>query len=321
MSDLTALPLHEALRSCFVQLEQNAIRGCMGGRPWGFASLDRLTGGLYGGDLTVIAGATGVGKTSFLLSACMNVATPPELPCEPPKDAAADEAALSALAPPFPVLICSLEQNTVPLGLRLLCGEARVSIARARQEQLTNTDWEKMTPVAGFLSGLPIWLETSSHLSLEQVRAQLIALLEGEPAESPKVSPRGLVVLDYIQLLAGRANAPNRDQQLAEVTRGLKTLAKDFDVAVVAVSQLNRRSDWRGDGSFGLSDLRDTGALGQDADNVFMLSASATEDEPVTKLRLDVVKQRQGPTGSLWFGFQRECGRVDELPQGTLPQG
>jgi replicative DNA helicase len=303
MSDLTAQPLQEAIRSWLVQSEGKIRRGDLGGRPWGFASLDRLTGGLHGGDLTVLAGPTGVGKTSFLLSACVNVATPRE-----PEDPAD-----SVLDPPFPVLICSLEQNTPALGLRLLCGEARVSLARARQGLLTRADWERMAHGGAFLSGLPIWLETSSHLSLEQMRAQVAALLEREPTEPPR-SPRGLVVLDSLQLLAGRPGAPNRDQQLAEVTRGLKALAKDAEVAVVAVSQINHRSDWRGDGSLGRSDLRTTGALGQDADNVLLLSAPAAEEEPVTELRLDVVKQRQGPPGSLWLGFDRESGRVEDRP-------
>src|SRR5262249_50973055 len=205
-----------------------------------------------------------------------------------------------------PVLIFSLEMSAAQLVQRLLCAEARVDSRSVRTGFLQSPDWRRLTDAAGRLSEAPLYIDDSANLSVLEIRAKARRLKHEHGLE--------LVVIDYLQLMQGRFRSENRQQEIAEISRSLKALAKDLDVPVVALSQLSRAVEARGDGAPRLSDLRESGALEQDADLIMFLARKegAPEEEPGT-VDLVIGKHRNGPTGKVELVFKREYTRFENL--------
>jgi len=248
------------------------------GVPTGFTKLDELTSGLQPSDLIIIAGRPSMGKTALAL----------------------DIAAHAAVEGGTPSAIFSLEMAKEQLALRMLCSEAKVDAHRLRGGFLSESDWPKLTRAAGSLSEAPIFIDDTPGLSALEMRAKSRRL----KAEHNL----GLVVVDYLQLMRGRAHSDTREQEISDISRSLKALAKELNVPVMALSQLNRRVEERGDRRPQLSDLRESGAIEQDADVIIFLYRdevyNKSEDNPNKgKAEIIIGKQRNGPTDKFELTF------------------
>jgi replicative DNA helicase len=258
------------------------------GLPSGFDRLDRMTAGMHPGDLIIVAGRPGMGKTAFAINLGVN--------------ACASRGTC--------VGIFSLEMPKEQLAKRLLCSEARVDGSRMRTGSLSREDWPKLASAAGFLSELPFFIDDTPGLTLMELRAKCRRL----QAESGL----GLVVIDYLQLMRSGTRNDSREQEISEISRSLKGLAKELGIPVIALSQLNRGVESRGvkDKRPQLSDLRESGAIEQDADTILFIY----RDEVYNKETLDrgvaeiiIGKQRAGPTGTVRCRFFSEYTRFDNL--------
>jgi replicative DNA helicase len=263
------------------------------GVPTGFRELDRLTAGLQKSDFVIIAGRPSMGKTAFALNVAQEV----------------------AVTDSRPVLIFSLEMAKEQLVQRLLCAEARVDSHRVRTGYLEAADWKRIGVAAGRLADAPLFIDDTANLSVLEARAKARRIRAEHGLE--------LVVIDYLQLMQGRWRAENRQQEISEISRSLKALAKELEVPVVALSQLSRALEARGgDASPRLSDLRESGALEQDADViVFLHRPGLYKENPsdAEKNLTDVIigKQRNGPTDKLQLVFKPEYTRFEDLsPRG-----
>jgi replicative DNA helicase len=263
------------------------------GVPTGFAKFDELTAGLQKSDLIVVAGRPSMGKTSF----CLNVA----------QHAAVHEHT--------PVAIFSLEMSKEQLVQRMLCSVAKVDSHRLRTGFLSDADWPKLTRGAGVLSEAPIFIDDTPGISLLEMRAKARRLLSD--------AGLGLVIIDYLQLISGRGRVESRQQEISEISRSLKAMAKELSVPVVALSQLSRAVESRTPPRPQLSDLRESGAIEQDADVVAFLYRPAfyrvrkgdegeePEDNDNTT-EVIIGKQRNGPTGTVYLAFRREYTLFEE---------
>jgi replicative DNA helicase len=210
----------------------------------------------------------------------------------------------------IPVAVFSLEMSKEQLSLRMLCSEARIDSSRLRGGFFSMEDWHRLTDAAGILSESPIYIDDSASLSAMDIRAK---------ARRLKMEKNiGLVVIDYLQLMQGRAGAERRDIEISEISRSLKALAKELDLPVLALSQLNRMLEQRNDKRPRLSDLRESGALEQDADVVAFIYRDEVynkeEDNPnkgVAEILLS--KQRNGPTGDIFLTFLNSYTRFEDL--------
>lgn len=290
------LPLKSILKDAFEQVERLYDRKTqVTGVPTGFADLDMRTAGLQPSELIVIAGRPSMGKTSFALNIARN--------------AAIDEQ--------IPVGIFSLEMSKEQVVQRMLSSEAEVDSNRIRTGYLRETDWPKLTNAAGRLSEAPIFIDDSAAITLIELRAKSRRLKAEQNV--------GLVVIDYLQLISGRLRSENRQQEVSEICRGLKAMAKELKVPVVALSQLARRTEEREEGRPQLSDLRESGAIEQDSDVVVFLyrpgyyrarrggKEGAIDPERDTKTEVIIAKQRNGPTGTVEMAFIREYVKFGAL--------
>ncbi|HPB99483.1 MAG TPA: replicative DNA helicase, partial [Polyangiaceae bacterium] len=309
----TVMSLRDVIQVTFTRITDSLRRGSrITGTPTGFTRLDKLTGGLNEGDLTIVAARPGMGKTSLVLNMAVNVALPKEVRSE---DAEGGEE--YRLEQGAGVAIFSLEMPREQLATRLLCSEGRVDVSKVRQGGLQRDDWSRLTKAAGELSKLPIWIDDTSDLSVLELRAKVrrIQSMQGDRGKL------GLVMIDYLQLMSGNPKASSREQQISEISRNLKKLAKDLSVPVIALSQLNRAVETRGtkDKRPQLSDLRESGAIEQDADTIVFIYRDDyynPEDPSVAGLaELIVAKQRNGPTGRIKVRFTKSCTRFDNLAE------
>jgi replicative DNA helicase len=248
------------------------------GVPTGFTKLDDLTSGLQPSDLIIVAGRPSMGKTALALNITQH----------------------AAIEGGIPSAIFSLEMAKEQLALRLLCSEAKVDAHRLRGGFLSETDWPKLTRAAGSLSEAPIFIDDTPGLTVLEMRAKSRRL----KAEHNL----GLVVVDYLQLMRGRANSETREQEISDISRSLKALAKELRLPVIALSQLNRKVEDRGDRRPQLADLRESGAIEQDADVIIFLYRdevyNRSEDNPHKgKAEIIVGKQRNGPTDKFELAF------------------
>jgi replicative DNA helicase len=312
-SSLTSLKT--AIHGAFGILSEAAKRGGgISGMATGFHDLDKKTSGLHAGDLYVVAARPGMGKTSFVLNLAAQLAEPRREAGE----AATQEAFGTG------VVFFSLEMPREQLASRLLASEARVDVSKIRSGQMGKDDWIKLTEAASKLGHLPLWLDDTPAISLLDVRARvrrLQAEIERRSADAPKASKLGLIVIDYLQLMSGRPGVQSREQEISELSRGLKQLAKEMGVAVIALSQLNRSVETRTANNKRpqLSDLRESGAIEQDADMIAFIyrddyynKESADQD----KAEVIIAKQRNGPTDTIFLHFNKACTRFENLAPG-----
>jgi replicative DNA helicase len=322
--DIARVPAHstmisakDAIHRAFNILTETKNRGGgVTGIETGFRELDRMCSGLHPGDLYIVAGRPGMGKTSFVLNLAVNVASPRGAHRENPGDFEAP-----VEEPGHGVLFCSLEMPKEQLAARLLAAEARVDMAGIRSAQLQREDWSKLTSAAAELSKLPLWIDDTPALTLLDLRAK-IRRLQAEIGRGDAHVPArklGLVAIDYLQLMQGRRDAGSREQEISELSRGLKQLAKEMSVPVLALSQLNRAVETRTtkDKRPQLSDLRESGAIEQDADAIMFIYRDFYYFKENADKRhiaeIIVAKQRNGPTGSFETRFTEAYTRFDNL--------
>ena len=262
--------LLDVMKKSFKALTEAMQRGDrITGTASGFERYDRLTAGLHPGDLTIVAARPGMGKTSFVLNVATNVASPKS------RESAADPTQRWE-DQGVGVAVFSLEMPREQIANRMVCSEGKVDVGKLRQGFLSPQDWSRLTQAASYLGSLPIWIDDSSSLSILELRAKVRRLqseYDRTDDTGKKVRRIGLVVVDYLQLMKGREGAQSREQEISEISRGLKALAKELYLPVIALSQLNRAVETRSDKSKRpqLSDLRESGAIEQDADNIVFI--------------------------------------------------
>ncbi|MGK4002298.1 replicative DNA helicase [Sorangium sp. So ce1036] len=322
----TTQPLAQVLKAAFEQITAAAERGDrITGISTGYEKLDAKTAGLHDGDLTIVAARPGMGKTSFVLNLAVNVASPRTVSSPGPDEAGHG---VERHEPGFGAAVFSLEMPREQLATRMVCSEGRVDVGKLRQGFLQPDDWRRLTEAASFLSTLPIWIDDTPAISLLELRAKvrrIQAEYDRPPGDGSSGRRVGLVVIDYLQLMKGRDGVSSREQEISEISRGLKQLAKELKVAVIALSQLNRAVETRTtkDKRPQLSDLRESGAIEQDADNIIFIyrdeyyNAETTNQKGIAELI--VAKQRNGPTGKVLTRFTSSCTRFDNLAPGDYP--
>jgi replicative DNA helicase len=290
-------PIKAVLKSTFEDIERLYSRkGHVTGTPTGFADLDNLTGGLQPSDLIIIAGRPSMGKTSFALSMAMH----------------------AAMEERIPTAVFSLEMSVSHVVQRMLCAEARVEAYRLRTGRLGDKDWPKLTTAAGRLSEAPIYIDDSPSMTVLEVRAK---------ARRVRVEHRiGLMIIDYLQLLKGGGRYESRQQEMTEICRSLKSLAKELEIPVVALSQLSRAVEARDNKRPQLADLRESGAIEQDADLVAFIyrpgyykALQSPEEKENYEAEMIVAKQRNGPTDTIPLTFRREYMRFEDAEVTRTP--
>lgn len=256
------------------------------GLPTGFDDLDAMTAGLHNGELIVIAGRPSMGKSA--LATCI--------------------AEYIGVQEQKPVAIFSLEMSKEQLVQRMLCSHARVELQKARSGFLSQADWPKLVTAAGKLAEAPIYIDDTAGISALELRAKARRLKARHNIE--------LIIVDYLQLMSSSTRIENRQQEISEISRSLKTLSKELNVPLIAISQLSRAPEKRESYRPRLSDLRESGAIEQDADVVMLLFREEYYNPKETNRGLAeiiVAKQRNGPVGSQSLLFLSEYTRFENL--------
>jgi replicative DNA helicase len=262
------------------------------GLPTGFLDLDLQLTGLHSGELLILAARPGLGKTSLGMNIAMHV----------------------GLKEQKGVGIFSLEMPADQLLMRLLASAARVDMKKLRGGRLTPRDQEKFQEVAGELFNAPLYIDDSGTLSPFELRAKARRLKQKDPR-------LGLIVVDYLQLMHQKGRVESRQLEVAEISRSLKSLAKELDLPILALSQLNRKIEDRKGGKPMLSDLRESGAIEQDADVVMFIHRDDDQDDSsvdrsALPVELIIAKQRNGPIGSIDLVFLSEYTRFESRAKG-----
>jgi replicative DNA helicase len=305
--------LLDVMKKSFKRLNDAVARGDrITGVPTGFDRYDKLTSGLHEGDLSIVAARPGMGKTSFVLNVAANVASPKGREVEGDPNQRWEEGGVGCV-------VFSLEMPREQLANRMVCSEARVDVSKMRTGYLSPQDWSKLTQAASFLGSLPIWIDDSPGLSIIELRAKvrrLQAEFDTRDEEGRKIKKIGCVIIDYLQLMKGRDGVASREQEISEISRGLKGLAKELEVPVIALSQLNRAVETRSEKSKRplISDLRESGAIEQDADNIIFIYRDDSAEPNISELI--IAKQRNGPTGTAKVRFDKQWTRFDNLAEG-----
>jgi replicative DNA helicase len=261
----------------------------------GFKGLDRLTTGLQRSDLIIVAGRPSTGKTTLAL----NVAS-----------------SLAIMEPQVPVGIFSLEMSAEQLAQRFLCMLARVDSHRLRLGELNDREWEVLTSMVGALTEAPIYIDDSGFLNAMDLRTKARRLQARANI--------GLLVVDYLQLIQGRRGGENRVQEISDISRSLKALARELNIPVIAISQLSRAVEQRENHRPMLSDLRESGALEQDADLVmFVYRDEMYDEDSPRKGEADIIvaKHRNGPTGTIPLRFLNQYFAFEDLPESQSTNG
>ena len=290
--------IKEVLWPTFEHIEKlQESQGGISGIATGFKDLDRMTTGLQAGDLAIVAGRPSMGKTSWALNVAQN----------------------AAIEHGVPVAIFSLEMSKEQLVQRFLCAEGRVDAQKLRRGRLAGDEYQRLARAAAHLNAAPIWIDDSATGNVLEMKAKSRRLKAD--------AELGLIVVDYIQLMSGSTRTDSRVQEVSEISRGLKALARELDVPVIALSQLSRAPEQRTDRRPQLSDLRESGALEQDADLVMFLYRPEYYYGPTDKdgksleggAELIVAKQRNGPTGTLDLFFHKAYTRFDSVSRAPEP--
>lgn len=277
---LGQLRLKEIMIDAFEYIERLYASGeRVTGVPTGFERLNNLTAGFQPSDLIILAARPSVGKTTMALNFVRT----------------------AAIFHQAPVLYFSLEQTALQLALRMLSGEARIDGNLLRTGKLARDHWPRLAQASGRLGSAPVYIDDTPNLSALEVRTRARRL-------KAEVDLK-LVVVDYMQLMHGGARAENRQQEMSEISRLLKALGREISVPIIALSQLRRAVEQREDQKPQLSDLRESGAIEQDADVVmFIYQDPKSKEAGESKVELIVAKQRNGPTGSVDLFFQKNIG-------------
>jgi len=277
----------EIVKESFRTIDQlSQSKDVVTGLPTGFVDIDEMTSGLQKGDLVIVAGRPAMGKTSFCLNVAQHV----------------------ALRVGETAGIFSLEMSRAQLALRMLCSDARIDAHRLRTGKLTEKDWARLAKAYTDLSQARIYIDDSATITPLEMRAKCRRL----KAEHNL----GLVMVDYLQLVTSGGRVENRQQELSAISRSMKGLAKELDVPVIALSQLSRAPEARTDKRPQLSDLRESGAIEQDADIVMFIYREEeykATDENQGIAEIIVGKQRNGPTGNRRLAFIKEFTRFENL--------
>lgn len=281
------VPLKEVVNEAFDRITELYHRDeHVTGIPSGFVDLDVLTAGFQPSDFIVVAARPGMGKTSFCLNVAQYVGVEREIP----------------------VAIFSLEMSKDQVAQRMLCSEARIDAGRVRKGFLAERDWPQLAHAAGKLAEAPIFIDDTPSISVLELRAKARRL----KAEKSL----GLVIIDYLQLMKGYGRSENRQQEISEISRSLKAMARELNVPVIAVSQLSRAVEQRSPKRPQLSDLRESGAIEQDADLVILIYREDYYNPNTPKKNIAeiiVAKQRNGPMGKVELLFQRDFARFENL--------
>jgi len=284
-SDTQAVPLKEMLTHSIETIERLYQRKeLVTGLPTGLHDLDVLTAGLQPSDLIIVAGRPSMGKSALATCIAEHV----------------------GLVERVPVVVFSLEMSKEQLVHRMLCAHARVDVHKARTGFLAQSDWPRLTHAAGELAEAPIFIDDSPNLTALELRAKARRLKSQHQI--------GLIIVDYLQMMRGSFRAENRQQEISEISKSLKALAKELNVPVLAVSQLSRAPEQREDRRPQLSDLRESGSIEQDADVVLLLFREEVyrpNEENRGKAELIVAKQRNGPVDVVPLAFLREFTRFE----------
>lgn len=265
-------------------------KGALTGIPTGFTEIDEMTSGLQKSDLVIVAARPSMGKTSF----CLNIATH------------------LAIKENVPVAIFSLETSSEQLILRMLCSQAHVNAHDLKRGFLKDSDWPKLTTAAGGLAQAPIYINDTPGMNVFEMRSEARQLAKKE-------KNLGLIIVDYLQLMQGKGKRENRQQEISEISRSLKALAREIKVPLIALSQLSRAVESRKPPRPILSDLRESGAIEQDADvvmfiyrpNVYVKKVNEFDEKDKTA-EIIISKQRNGPTGTKKLIFNDEYTRFEE---------
>ena len=286
-------PIKDVVKDSFKILERlYEKKELVTGVPSGFKELDRLTAGFQPSDLIIVAGRPSMGKTAF----CLNIAQ------------------YAAIQKKIPIAIFSLEMSKEQLGIRMLCSEAHVEGTKLRSGFLSESDWPRLTIAAGNLSDASIYIDDTAALTILELRAKARRL-------KTEQGGLGMVIIDYLQLMKGRTRVESRQQEISEISRSLKALSKELSIPVIAVSQLSRKTEERTGNRPQLSDLRESGAIEQDADLILFIYRdeiyNRSEDNPNKgKAEIIIGKQRNGPTGKVDLAFLDKFTTFKELYKG-----
>lgn len=282
-------PIGKIIKERFENLEklyENKDR--VSGLPSPFDELDSYTSGFQNSELVIVAGRPSMGKTSFALNIAQHL----------------------AIKEKMPVGVFSLEMSAEQLVMRLLCSEARIDSHKLRMGYVKSSEFAELAIVAGYLSEAPLYIDDTPGISMMELRAKSRRLKAETNA--------GCIFIDYLQLVTSSERFENRQQQISAISRGLKNLSKELEVPVIVLSQLSRAVESRGgDRRPVLSDLRESGAIEQDADTVLMLYRpefyEGEDSEHAGIAEVIIAKQRNGPTGTVKLAFMKEYTRFERL--------
>ena len=284
----------EALEATMREIDANSNRpDGVYGVPTDFIELDELTGGLHGGQMIVIAARPGVGKSTLAL----------------------DIARSAAIHHHMATVFFSLEMSRTELAMRVLSAEGKISMGRLKKGDLDTEGWTNLATLQGRIDSAPLFIDDSPNMTLMEIRAKCRRLKQRNDLK--------LVVLDYLQLMSSGKKVESRQQEVSEFSRSLKLLAKELDVPVIALSQLNRGSEQRTDKRPMVSDLRESGSIEQDADIVILLHREDMynpESDRVGEADMIIAKHRGGPTRTIPLAFSGKYSRFNNMANEAPPQ-
>ena len=281
----------QLLNDIFYELKQKFLKPALPGLVSGFYNLDLVTQGFQKSDLIIIAGRPSMGKTALSLNITLNVIKSLKLP----------------------VVFFSLEMSKEQIMYRLLSIETNINQTRLKSGRLYKNDWIKLSKMIKIISKLPLFIDDTPNLSIQDIRSRLKTIL----LEQGQI---GLVIIDYLQLMQNpNASIGNRVQEISQITRSLKIIAREFNVPIIALSQLSRNVENRIDNKPILSDLRESGSIEQDADLVLMLHRNKTTNQSIQETEgsyiteLIIAKQRNGPTGTVKLLFDQKQTKFSDF--------
>ncbi len=283
------IPLTIAVDAALEEIEAASSRdGTMTGVPSGFKELDELTNGLHPGQMIVIAARPAQGKSTLAL----------------------DMARSAAISHGLPTIFFSLEMGKTEIAMRLLSAEGAVPLQHMRRGMLDQRDWGTVAATRGRIADAPLYIDDSPNMTLVEIRAKCRRLKQRAGLK--------MVVIDYLQLMTSGKKVESRQQEVSEFSRALKLLAKELQVPVIALSQLNRGAEQRVDKKPQVSDLRESGSIEQDADVVILLHRESVYDKDVRPGEADLIvaKHRNGPTATITLAFQGHYSRFSDMAPG-----